>query len=179
MRHVFLLVVIASAICASAAFAQEPVAMRVPAPEPRGIQEWINSDPIKLKDLKGKVVVVHFWTFGCINCIHNLPHYAKWHSDFSDKGVTVIGIHTPETAPEKKLEAVRKKVADNEMKYTIAVDGTGKTWRAWGNLMWPCVYLIDKQGNVRYRWDGELNWKNVNGEAVMRKKIEELLAEKE
>ena len=65
------------------------------------------------------------------------------------------------------------------MTYPIAVDGSGKTWRAWGNQFWPSVYLIDKKGNVRYRWDGELNWKETKGESLMRKKIEELLAEKE
>jgi hypothetical protein len=93
--------------------------------------------------------------------------------------VTIIGVHTPETDEEKKIETVRKKVKDNGMKYPIAVDGSAKTWKAWGNQWWPSVYLIDKQGNVRYRWDGELNWKESKGEKIMRKKIEELLAEKD
>ena len=91
----------------------------------------------------------------------------------------VIGIHTPETAAEKKVVTVRKKIKANGMKYPIAVDGSAKTWQAWANQFWPCVYLIDKKGNVRYRWDGELNWKETKGEKIMRKKIEELLAEKE
>lgn len=95
----------------------------------------------------------------------------------SAKGLTVIGVHTPETGEEKKIEKVRKKVKDNGMKYRIAVDGAGKTWRAWGNQFWPSVYLIDKKGDVRYRWDGELNWKDIKGEKIVRKKIEELLAE--
>jgi hypothetical protein len=93
--------------------------------------------------------------------------------------VTVIGVHTPETDTEKKIEKVRKKVKDNGMKYAIAVDGSAKTWQAWGNRYWPSVYLIDKKGYVRYRWDGELNWKETKGEAILRKKIKELLAEKE
>ena len=91
----------------------------------------------------------------------------------------VIGIHTPETRGEKKIEKVRKKVTDNGMKYPIAVDGSAKTWHAWGNRFWPSVYLIDKKGNGRYRWDGELNVRGIKGEKIMRKKIEELLAEKE
>jgi hypothetical protein len=91
----------------------------------------------------------------------------------------VIGIHTPETRAEKKIEMVRKKVKSNDMKYPIAVDGSAKTWQAWGNRMWPCVYLLDKKGNGRYRWDGELNFRGIKGEKIMRKKIEELLAEKE
>jgi hypothetical protein len=91
----------------------------------------------------------------------------------------VIGVHTPESADEKKIEKVRKKVKDNGMKYPIAVDGSSKIWQAWGNRYWPSVYLIDKKGVVRYRWEGELNWKETKGEKVMRQKIEELLAEKE
>jgi predicted transcriptional regulator len=91
----------------------------------------------------------------------------------------VLGIHTPETEQEKKIEKVRQKVKDNGMKYPIAVDGSAKTWQAWDNRYWPSVYLIDKQGNVRYRWDGELNWKDLKGEQILRKKIAALLAEKE
>ncbi len=159
--------------------AQQPAAMKIPAPEFQGIDEWINSKPLSLKDLKGKVVVVHFWTFGCINCIHNYPHYAGWHKDFSEKGVVVIGIHTPETLVEKKIESVRKKVKYNRMKYPIAVDGSAKTWQTWGNRLWPSVYLLDKKGNARYRWDSELNFRGIKGEKIMRKKIEELVAEKE
>jgi peroxiredoxin len=157
--------------------AQQPVAMRIPAPELQGIDEWINSKPTSLSDLKGKVVVLHFWTFGWINCIRN-PWYAGWHKDFAEKGLTVIGVHTPETDEEKKIEKIRKKVKDNGIKYPVAVDGRALTWQAWENQYWPTVYLIDKKGDVRYRWDGELNWKEAKGEKIMRKRIEELLTEK-
>ncbi len=88
-------------------------------------------------------------------------------------------MHTPETQGERKIESIRKKAKDNGLAYPIAVDNQFKTWQAWSNQYWPSTYLIDKKGNVRYRWDGELKWKEVNGEEVMRKKIEELLAEKE
>jgi len=88
-------------------------------------------------------------------------------------------VHTPETEGEKNIEAVRKKVKENGIKYPVAVDSTGKTWAAWGNRYWPSIYLIDKKGNVRYRWDGELNWNKTKGEEIMRKNIEELLTEKE
>ncbi len=91
----------------------------------------------------------------------------------------VIGIHTPETLAETKIERVRKKVKANGMKYPIAVDGSARTWRTWGNHFWPSVYLIDKKGYGRYRWDCELNHHGIKGEKIMRKKIEELLAEKE
>jgi len=92
--------------------------------------------------------------------------------------VTIIGVHTPETKGEADIDQVRKRVKANEMKYAIAVDRDGKTWAAWDNRFWPSVYLIDKKGDVRYRWDGELNWNEIKGEAIMRKKIAELLAEK-
>ncbi len=91
--------------------------------------------------------------------------------------MTVIGIHTPETAGEGRIDQVRKKVKTNDMKYPIAVDRDAKTWKAWDNRFWPSVYLIDKKGDVRYRWDGELNWKGTNGVQIMRKRIEELLTE--
>ena len=91
----------------------------------------------------------------------------------------MLGIHTPETEGERKLESVRQKVKDAKMGYPIAVDGAATTWQAWGNRYWPSIYLIDKQGNVRFRWDGELNWQKVQGEKMMRQRIEDLLAEKE
>jgi len=93
--------------------------------------------------------------------------------------LTVIGIHTPETADEHKIDQVRRKVKDNHMEYPVVVDNAGKNWAAWDNRFWPCIYLVDKNGNVRYRWDGELNFNGVKGEQLMRKKIETLLAEKE
>ena len=91
----------------------------------------------------------------------------------------MIGIHTPETEGEKKIDNVRKKVKEQDFKFPIAVDTDFKTWRAWDNRYWPSVYLIDKEGFVRYRWDGELNWKDIPGEKRMRERIEKLLAEKE
>ena len=91
----------------------------------------------------------------------------------------MIGIHTPETKQESDLDSLRKKMKDNGMAYPVAVDNDWKNWEAWGNRYWPCTYLIDRKGQVRYRWEGEMNSKEVKGEEVMRKKIDELLAEKE
>ncbi len=93
--------------------------------------------------------------------------------------MVVIGVHTPETAAEAKVENVRQKVKENKMTYPIAIDNRLGTWKAWNNRCWPTTYLIDKAGNVRYYWEGELKWKDANGEDLMRKGIEELLAEKE
>lgn len=149
-----------------------------PAPEFRNVTAWVNSEPLKFADLKGKVVVVHFWTHGCINCIHNYPHVRAWHDQFKDKGVTVIGIHTPEFDREKDLDRIKAKAKDNKLTFPIAVDNDQANWQAWRNRYWPCVYLVDKAGQVRYHWEGELNYRETRGEETMRKRIEELLAEK-
>ncbi len=178
MRQMYFAAGIACLIASSAASAQQPVALNVAAPELEGITAWINSKPLKLADLKGQVVVLHFWTHGCINCIHNYPYMKAWHKKYAGKGVTVLGIHTPELAAEKQRSRIEKKVKENKLEFAIAVDNDAKTWKAWNNQYWPCVYLIDKKGVVRYGWQGELNWNNVKGEEAMRKKIEELLAEK-
>src|SRR4029077_7551001 len=125
--------------------------------------------PLNLSELHGRVVVLHFWTFGCINCQHNFPSLKACQDEFSKKGGTIIGVHTPETARERNIDNVRRSVADNGLKYPIVFDKEGKIWKAWGNRWWPSTYLIDKQGFVRYRWDGELNWKKTKGEPVMRR----------
>ena len=149
------------------------------APALIGVDEWINSKPLDWKQLEGKVVVVHFWAFGCINCVRNLPHYQAWHEKFAGEGVLVVGLHTPETASERIAEAVRAKTAEYKMAYPVAIDGAAKNWNAWATRWWPSVYLVDKRGYIRYWWAGELNWQGTEGEAVMRKRIAELLAEKD
>lgn len=152
--------------------------MHATAPELRDVEAWINSEPLTLEKLRGQVVAVHFWTFGCINCIHNYTWYKEWQEKFSRRGVTIIGIHTPESEGEKVVESIRKKAQENGLVFPIAVDGARKNWQAWGNNMWPSVYLIDKKGFVRHWWYGELNWEGGDGEKYMRDRIEELLAEK-
>ena len=114
-----------------------------------------------------------------MNCKRNYPWYRGWHEKYSDKGLTVVGIHTPETDGEKKIDAVREKVKENDIQYPVAVDNDWKNWDAWTNAVWPSMYLIDKQGFVRSWWYGELNWQGAEGEKIMREKIEELLAEKD
>jgi hypothetical protein len=111
--------------------------------------------------------------------VHNYPWYRAWHEKYGEKGVTVIGVHTPETEGEANLDKVKKKVKDEKIAWTVAVDTKGKTWKAWDNQYWPCVYLVDKKGKVRYRWEGELNSGKQKGEEILRGKIEELLAEKD
>jgi peroxiredoxin len=147
-----------------------------PAPELTEVTDWVNSKPLKLGDQKGKVVIVRFWTNGCINCIHNYPHYRSWTEKYKDnKALLMVGIHTPEFDAEKDVDQIKAKAKKNQLTFAIAVDNKQANWKAWGNQYWPCVYLVDKAGNVRYRWAGELGdegYKKLTG------LIDELLAEK-
>ncbi len=147
------------------------------APELRDAPEWINSQPLKPADLHGHVVLVHFWTFGCSNCIRNYPAYRLWHKTYGPKGLVIIGIHTPETAGEHVVESVRSKARESGLGFPIVIDNQRKNWDAWGNNVWPAAYLVDKRGFVRYWWYGELNWQGATGQQFMARCIEELLAE--
>jgi peroxiredoxin len=148
------------------------------APELVDTGEWINSSPLRLEQLHGKVVVLHFYASGCINCIHNYQWYREWHDRFRNKDVVLIGIHTPETASERDIAGVRRKAAEEKLAFPILIDGQNENWNAWGNSMWPSVYLIDKRGYLRDFWAGELKWQGNDGEKYMRERIEGLLAEK-
>ena len=101
-----------------------------------------------------------------------------WYDSFAERGLAIVGIHTPEGTGERNVEQVRAKAAEAELAFPILVDNGRRNWNAWGNSMWPTVYLIDKHGYVRYWWMGELNWEGADGEKLFRRHIEELLAEK-
>jgi thiol-disulfide isomerase/thioredoxin len=156
-----------------------PAVLHAKAPElpERSADEWLNSPPLKLADLRGQVVILHFWTFGCSNCRQNDSAYKAWQQKYSGKGVTMIAVHTPELAYERDLKRLKRSIEERGLKYPVVVDKDGQTWKAWDNHWWPSIYLIDKQGIARYRWDGELAWKGAKGKAIMEKKIGELLAE--
>ncbi|TXG77924.1 cytochrome c biogenesis protein DipZ [Candidatus Dojkabacteria bacterium] len=126
-----------------------------PAPEIEGISNWINSDPQRIQDLKGKVVLVDFWTYTCINCIRTLPHIVEWNDKYKDKGLVIIGVHTPEFEFEKNTSNVEKAVKQFGITYPVAQDNDYKTWNNFNNLYWPAKYLIDAKGNVRYTHFGE------------------------
>ena len=121
--------------------------------------------------------MLHFWTFGCINCQRNLPHYNKWQQEFAGHDVQLIGIHTPESAEESDPANVEASVKELGIKYPVAVDNDQATWQAYANRYWPSIYVIDKQGKVAYRWDGELEFRGAGGDKIVRAKIRELLAE--
>ncbi|MGE4313783.1 MAG: thioredoxin family protein [Pseudobdellovibrionaceae bacterium] len=125
------------------------------APDFQGIEEWINSDPLTLQKLKGKVVLVDFWTFSCINCLRTLPYLTKWYDTYKDDGFVIVGVHAPEFGFEKKRENLEKSLDKNGITYPIAQDNNFATWKAYKNKYWPAHYLIDKNGKVVYAHFGE------------------------
>lgn len=126
-----------------------------PAPEFSGIYKWLNSDPLTIKQLKGKVVLVDFWTYSCINCIRTLPYVTKWYDTYKDKGLVVVGVHTPEFAFEKVTKNVETAIKRHGINYPVAQDNDFKTWNNYSNRYWPAKYLIDQNGNIVYTHFGE------------------------
>ncbi len=125
------------------------------APEFVGITNWLNSSPLTMEQLKGKVVLIDIWTYTCINCIRTLPHITGWYEKYNDQGFVVIGVHTPEFEFEKKTENVLNAIKQFGIKYPVAQDNDFATWNAYNNRYWPAKYLIDADGNVRYTHFGE------------------------
>ena len=118
------------------------------APEFTGISAWLNSPPLTLESLRGKVVLVQFWTYSCINCVRTLPYVTKWYDTYKDKGFVVVGVHTPEFAFERETANVETAIKRFGIKYPVAQDNQYRTWRAFGNQYWPAGYLIDKSGTI-------------------------------
>jgi cytochrome c biogenesis protein CcdA/thiol-disulfide isomerase/thioredoxin len=145
------------------------------APELAGLQEWINSDPLTLTSLRGKVVMIDFWTYSCINCVRTLPYLQKWHETYADDGFVLIGVHAPEFAFEKVPTNVRRAVSERALTYPIALDNDFVTWRAYKNRFWPANYLIDKNGQVRRTHFGEGEYTET--EAAIRALLAEAGAE--
>jgi cytochrome c biogenesis protein CcdA/thiol-disulfide isomerase/thioredoxin len=125
------------------------------SPQIAGIQYWINSNAIHIDDLKGKVVLIDFWAYSCINCIRTIPYLNDWFSKYNDKGFIILGIHSPEFDFERDLNNVTESVHKNKIKYPIALDNSFITWQNFNNLYWPAHYLIDKNGYVVYEHFGE------------------------
>ena len=125
------------------------------APEIEGITNWLNSKPLKISEQKGKVVLVDFWTYSCINCIRTLPHMNDLQEKFGDKGLVIIGIHAPEFDFEKDEKNVAAAVKRFDIKYAVGLDNNRKTWDSFENRYWPAHYLIDQDGNIVYTHFGE------------------------
>ncbi len=126
-----------------------------PAPPIQGISAWINSQPINIASLKGKVVLVDFWTYSCINCIRSIPHINAWYNAYGNNGLVIIGVSTPEFQFEHNYSNVAAAVLKFGIKYPVALDNNYATWDAYGNQYWPADYIIDKNGNIRYVTFGE------------------------
>jgi thiol-disulfide isomerase/thioredoxin len=126
----------------------------MPAPEITG-QSWLNSAPLKLAELRGKVVLVEFWTFGCYNCRNVEPYIMAWHQKYVDRGLVVIGVHAPEFSYERVIANVQRYVREHAIQYPIAIDNDFNTWKRYNNRYWPAMYLIDKRGIIRYLRVGE------------------------
>lgn len=153
--------------------ARFPGALRVEGQLPTldGATQWLNSPPLSREQLHGKVTLVYFWTYSCINCIRTLPYLRAWADKYKDQGLTVVGVHTPEFAFEKSPDNVRRAVADFRIGFPVAVDSDYRIWRAFHNHYWPAAYFVDARGNIRHHQFGEGDY------ATSERVIQTLLAE--
>lgn len=132
---------------------------------------WLNSEPLRLADLKGKVVLVEFWTLGCYNCRNVEPYVKQWHQQYAEQGFVVIGVHSPEFLYEREVENVKRYMKEHDIRFAVPIDNDFSTWNRYGNRYWPAMYLIDKRGIIRYIKVGE------GGYSVTERQIQTLLAE--
>jgi len=133
----------------------EGLSDRGPAPDFNGISHWLNSNPLTMADLKGKVVLVDFWTYSCVNCVRTLPHVTGWYEKYKNNNFVVIGVHTPEFAFEKEASNVKNALQEFKINYPVALDNNYGTWQAYQNEYWPAEYLIDSKGHIRHTHFGE------------------------
>lgn len=141
--------------------AQAPTMAIQPAPALTGATTWINSPPLTIEALRGKVVLVEFWTRECINCFHVLPHTKALNERYAKDGLLVIGVHTPEYDEERDIAGVRNAAQRLGVTWPVAVDNDYRIWNRWDNQYWPAIYLIDRDGRVVYRHVGEGDYDRV------------------
>jgi thiol-disulfide isomerase/thioredoxin len=142
------------------------------APEFVGIETWLNSPPLTMESLRGKVVLVDFWTYSCVNCLRTLPYLKSWDEKYRDKGLVIIGVHSPEFQFERDQSNVRMAISKYGLKYPNALDNSFQTWTAFQNHFWPHKYLIDQDGVIRHEQIGE------SGHQETESMIQKLLAER-
>ena len=142
-----------------------------PAPEVRGLTEWINSKPLTLRRLRGKVVLIDFWTYSCVNCLRTLPHLKAWDAAYRRDGLVIIGVHSPEFAFERVPSNVKRAVRKLGVRYPVALDNDFATWRAYSNQYWPAKYLIDRTGRLRFHHFGEGDYGHI--ESLIRRYLGE------
>jgi len=153
----------------SGAATSVPVENNQQAPEFTGIDNWLNSAPLNMQQLRGKVVLVDFWTYTCVNCINTLSHVESWHQKYKDQGLVVVGVHTPEYPFERETKNVKAAIAQYGLHYPVAQDNRYATWNAYGNQYWPAFYLIDKKGRIVYSHYGEGDYAQT--EAAIRQQL--------
>lgn len=146
------------------------LATGIPAPEIAS-PTWLNAEPVKLENLRGKVVMVEFWTFGCWNCRNIEPYVKEWHEKYAKQGLVVIAVHSPEFKYEYDVEKVKDYIREHRIPYAVPLDNEFRNWRQYRNRYWPTLYLIDKRGDIQYTKIGEGGYEET--EAV----IQRLLAE--
>lgn len=142
-----------------------------PMPALSGAVQWLNSPPLDREALKGKVVLVDFWTYDCINCRRSLPHVNDWARRYADQGLVVVGVHTPEYDYEHDVASLREQVKRLGIGYPVAVDNDYRIWNAWGNQFWPAHYFVDRKGQVRHVHFGEGDYDGQ--ERVIRQLLDE------
>lgn len=125
------------------------------APDFTGIDQWLNSAPLSLPSLRGKVVLIDFWTYSCINCLRTLPHVNRWAERYASQGLVVVGVHTPEFAFERSTRNLQTAMQRHGVKHPVAQDNSYATWKAYANQYWPAKYLIDARGRIQYKHFGE------------------------
>ncbi|QXI31321.1 cytochrome c biogenesis protein DipZ [Pseudomonas vanderleydeniana] len=159
------------AMAAKTAATERSLPVEGTLPDLSGAVQWLNSSPLNAAELKGKVVLIDFWTYSCINCLRSLPYVNAWAQKYRDQGLVVIGVHAPEFAFERDIDNVRQAVAKLGIQYPVAIDNNYAIWRGFNNQYWPAHYFVDAQGRIRYHHFGEGDY--AGSEQV----IQQLLAE--
>jgi thiol-disulfide isomerase/thioredoxin len=131
------------------------------APNFVGVKAWLNSGPLNIADLRGKVVLVDFWTYGCYNCVNTLPHVTRLYDTYKDKGFVVVGVHTPEFPFEKSTDNVRAAIKRHAIRYPVAQDNEYATWNAYHNQYWPAQYIVDRNGTIVFEHAGEGQYEEI------------------
>ena len=152
---------------------------QTPAPEFQVSGEWFNSEPLSIQDLRGQVVLVEMWTFGCYNCYRSIPELKTIYDTYKEQGFEIVGVHRPEFAYEKDAENVAAALSEHDVDWPVFQDNDSETWRSYKTRAWPSFYLIDAEGIIRYTHVGEISEKFPAGLEPSTQAIEGLLAETE
>lgn len=169
MKSYFSIVALAILVMASCSKGVGMEGVRAPEIRVKSEKFWINSEPLTMKELRGKVVLIDIWDYTCVNCIRTLPYIKAWHDKYADKGLVIIGVHAPEFEFARDRANVEKAVKDFDIRYPVVMDNDYEIWTSYANMYWPRKYLIDKDGYIRYDHVGEGGYEETE------RKIQELL----